>query len=163
MAESKHAAAESAERQLVVTRIFEAPRDLVFKAWTERERALRWWGPQGFTVPFLELAARPGEAWRARMRSPEGKAYSQHGILRELDEPERLVFTSFWDDDPGGEMLVTVLLMARGRKTEMVFRKGPFQSVESRDAEEEGWSESFDRLDDYLASVRDEQVAANAA
>jgi uncharacterized protein YndB with AHSA1/START domain len=151
---STGAAATSAkpnERELVMTRVLDAPRELVFRVWTERQHLLRWWGPKDFTTTFFEVDLRPGGAWRARMRSPDGTEYSQHGVFREIVEPERLVFTFTWGDDPDHEMLVAVTFVERGAKTEMTFRQGVFRSVESRDSHEEGWSECFDRLREYLA------------
>jgi uncharacterized protein YndB with AHSA1/START domain len=155
VAEENQVATDSAERELVITRVFEAPRALVFKAWTQPERVMRWFGPKGFTTPLFEGDLRPGGAWRARMRSPQGQEYPQHGVVREIVEPERFAFTLVWDDQPDHEMLVTVTFAEREGKTGMAFRQGLFESIESRDSHREGWTESFDRLDDYLADVRD--------
>ena len=138
--------------ELVITRVFDAPRDLVFKAWTEPERLAHWWGPEGFALPFLELDMRPGGTWRACMRGPDGTNYWQHGVCRELVPPERLAYTLIWDSDPALEMLVTVVFAERGDKTEMTFRQQQFKSVEQRDSHHGGWSSSFNRLDAYLAS-----------
>ena len=80
------------DRELIITRVFDAPRDLVFKAWTEPERLAQWWGPEGFALPFLELDMRPGGAWRACMRGPDGTNFWQHGVCRELVPPERLAY-----------------------------------------------------------------------
>jgi uncharacterized protein YndB with AHSA1/START domain len=142
-------------RELVIARVFDAPRELVWKVCTEREHALHWWGPKDFTVPELEMDARPGGKWRAVLRSPDGKDYPQHGVLKELVPPERLVFTLIWDEDgPESEMLCSFTFVDRGGKTEMTFRKGPFKSVESYDGEQEGWNECFDRLEDYVTSAQ---------
>jgi uncharacterized protein YndB with AHSA1/START domain len=143
--------AKSAETELVIRRVFDAPRALMFKLWTEREHAVHWWGPKDFTVPHLETDVRPGGAWRACLRSPEGRDYWQHGVFREIVAPERLVFSFIWDDEPDHEMLVTVTFADHSGKTEMTFRQAPFTSVESRDSHVEGWNECFDRLDAYIA------------
>jgi uncharacterized protein YndB with AHSA1/START domain len=140
------------ERELIITRVFDAPRDLVFKAWTEPERLAKWWGPQGFTLLLLEIDMRPGGTWRACMRGPDGTNYWQHGVCRELVPPERLAYTLVWDSDPEHEMLVTVVFAERGAKTEMTFSQRPFKSVETRDSHRDGWSSSFDRLAVALAS-----------
>jgi uncharacterized protein YndB with AHSA1/START domain len=140
------------DRELVITRVFDAPRDLVFKAWTEPERLAHWWGPEGFTLPLLEIDMRPGGAWRACMRAPDGTNFAQHGVCRELVPPERLSFTSIWDSDPEHEMLVTVDFTERGKKTEITLRQRLFKSVESRDSHRSGWSSSFNRLAAHLAS-----------
>jgi uncharacterized protein YndB with AHSA1/START domain len=145
--------AQSADRELVITRVLDAPRNLVFKVWTEREHAMRWWGPRDFTTTELEMDLTPGGAWRAIMRSPEGRKYPQHGVFREIVAPSRLVFTFIWDDEPDRETLVTITFDDRGGKTEMTFRHGVFQSVESRDSHEEGWTECFDRLEAYVTTV----------
>jgi uncharacterized protein YndB with AHSA1/START domain len=136
------------KRELVIRRTFDAPRELVWKAFTELERARQWWGPKDFTVPVLEMDMRPGGAWHAVMRSPDGKEYPQSGVYREIVPPERLVFTLIWDDEgPDSEMLCTFTFAERGNKTEMTFRKGPFTSEKRRKGEEEGWNECFDRLE----------------
>ena len=92
------AGAPLADLELVITRIFDAPRELVFKAWAEPDRAVRWWGPQGFTTAYCEMDVRPGGAYRVCMRSPEGTEHWQRGVCREVIEPERLVFTFAWED-----------------------------------------------------------------
>jgi uncharacterized protein YndB with AHSA1/START domain len=92
MAAITGAASTSTDRELVITRIFDAPRELVFKAWAEPDRAVRWWGPQGFTTAHCEMGVRPGGTYRVCMRSPEGTEHWQRGVCREVVEPERLVF-----------------------------------------------------------------------
>jgi uncharacterized protein YndB with AHSA1/START domain len=139
--------------ELVMTRVFDAPRDLVWAAWTEPEHAKHWWGPEGFTLPFLEIDMKPQGKWRACMRGPDGKDYWQHGVTLEFVPPKRLVYTFIWDSDPSHEMLVTVEFADRGEQTEMTFRQRPFKSVEERDGHQGGWSQSFDRLAAYLAST----------
>jgi len=138
--------------ELVITRVFNAPRETVWQAWTELERARAWWGPEGFTVPELELAEHPGDPWRAVMRSPEGETFPQHGVLTDASPPERLAFTLIWANDTSRqEMLVTVTLLEAAGKTAMTFRKGPFHSAVSRWGEEEAWTEAFNRLTALLA------------
>src|SRR5713101_4163666 len=73
-------AASTAEREVVITRVFDAPRELVFKAFTERERLMRWWGPGGFTTPLCELDVRPGGAIFLHMRAPDGTIYPMAGV-----------------------------------------------------------------------------------
>jgi len=106
MAARTSAAASTAERELVITRVFDAPRLLVFKAWTEPEHLVRWWGPRGFTTPSCKMDVRPGGAFRFHMRSPEGTDHWLRGAYREIVEPERLVFSWAWEDaesKPGHE------------------------------------------------------------
>lgn len=142
---------ESAGRELIITRVFDAPRDLVFQAWTEPEHLMHWWEPKGFTTLSFEMDSRPGGEWRAHMRSPEGEDYVHYGVLREVVRPERLVFTMTWEDDPDHEMLVTVTFADRGGKTEVILLQAPFKTDESRDSHAEGWNETLDRLVEYLA------------
>src|SRR5579862_8822249 len=98
------AAARTADRELVITRVFDSPRDAVFQAWTEPERLRRWWGPKGFTNPVCEVDVRPGGAIRIHMRAPAdapAPARGDHpmtGVFHEVVVPERLVFTSAVDD-----------------------------------------------------------------
>ena len=80
--------------ELVLTRVFDAPRELVFKAWTDAKRVAQWWGPHQFTNPVCELDARPGGAIRIHMRGPDGTVYPMTGVYQEVVEPERIVFTS---------------------------------------------------------------------
>jgi uncharacterized protein YndB with AHSA1/START domain len=143
---------ERTGHELVITRTFDAPRDLVWKAWTDPEHAKRW-GPKGFTTPEREMEFRPGGAWHAVMVSPDGKVYRQRGTVREVVPPERLAFTFIWDESPDEEMLVTVTFTERGRKTEMLFRQTGLPSVESRDGHEGGWNEAFDELEALLATL----------
>jgi uncharacterized protein YndB with AHSA1/START domain len=151
MAGGLEQADQPAGRDLVMRRAFDAPRARVWKAWTEGDRAIEWWGPHGFRAGLCEWDLRPGGAWRAVMRSPEGVEYPQHGVLREMVPPERLVFSFIWDGDgPESETLVTVTLAERRRKTEMTFRKGPFRSETEREGEESGWNETFERLRAYV-------------
>jgi uncharacterized protein YndB with AHSA1/START domain len=94
-------AGTSADLELVISRVFDAPLELVFKAWTEPDRAVRWWGPPGFTTVYRKMDFRAGSAYRVCMRSPEGSEHWQQGVCRELVEPERLVFTFAWEDAEG--------------------------------------------------------------
>lgn len=146
--------ARSAQPQLVITRILDAPPSLVFKAWTEREHLVHWLCPHGFTLTHCEGDVRPGGAWRSCMRSPDGRDLWLGGVYREIVEPERLVFTHAWDDadgKPGHETLVTVTLADQGGKTKLTFHQAFFDSVESRDGHAGGWGECFDKLAVHLA------------
>ncbi len=116
MAGKSSPGAEPAERTLVITRVFDAPRNVVFQAWTKKEHLDRWCAPRGFTILDSEGELRPGGRWRCCMRSPDGV-------------------------DHGG-------------KTRLTLHQAIFESVESRDAHEGGWSECLDILSDYLAALR---------
>jgi uncharacterized protein YndB with AHSA1/START domain len=86
---------------LVITRVFDAPRELVWKAWTQPQRFVRWWGPKGFTVPFCKIDLHPGGVMHFCMRSPEGRDFWNKGVFREVVEPERIVSTDSFSDEEG--------------------------------------------------------------
>lgn len=90
------------EREIVLSRVFDAPRELVFKAWTEREQVSKWFGPQGFTTTTHEMSAQVGGRWRFDMRAPDGTVYTNRVVYLEVSYPSRLVFEhgSDQDDDP---------------------------------------------------------------
>src|ERR1700687_1787215 len=95
---------QSSEWDLVLTRVFDAPREIVFKAWTDAKQMAQWWGPNGFTNPVCELDVRVGGAMRIHMRAPNGVVYPMKGIFKEIDEPNRLVFVSSALDEKGNSM-----------------------------------------------------------
>ncbi|HEU4879116.1 MAG TPA: SRPBCC domain-containing protein [Gemmatimonadaceae bacterium] len=137
------------DKELVINRVFDAPRELVWKAWTDPEEMKQWSAPRGFTIPINEGELKPGGVWRSQMRKEDGTELNLGGVYHEIVEPERLVFTHAWMDEsgkPGPETVVTVILTERGNKTEMTFRQTGFASVESRDGHEGGWNECFDKL-----------------
>ena len=149
-------AANPIERELVITRVFDAPRDAVFRAWISPEQAAQWWGPEGFAVVALEMDARPGGTWRKCMRSPEGRDFWRKGVYREIVAPERLVFTYVSDDplgNPGHETLVTVTFTARGDKTLMTLRQTGFESTAARDSHRGGWGSCIERFARYVATA----------
>jgi uncharacterized protein YndB with AHSA1/START domain len=141
------------ERELVMTRVFDAPRSLVFKAWTEPERIKQWWGPRGAVTLSCEMDFRPGGLWRTRSKAPDGREFVSRSVFREIVEPERLVFTYAWADaegKPKHETLVTITFVEQNRKTLLTFHQGVFESVTSRDEHEEGWRSAFELLSEYL-------------
>src|SRR5438874_1750039 len=123
--ESTSTATKAADLEFIFTRIFDASRELVFKAWTDPELLQHWWGPKDFTNPVCELDLRPGGGIRIHMRSPDGTIYPMTGVYREIVEPERLVFTSAALDekgDPMFEVLNVVTLSEQGAKTKLTIR-----------------------------------------
>jgi uncharacterized protein YndB with AHSA1/START domain len=152
---------ETRGRELVLTRILDAPRALVFQAWTDPARLAQWMGPRGYTATDLEHDLRPGGAWRTCLRPDDGgDNLWQSGVYREIVEPERLVFTFAWDGPdgrPGHETLVTVTLADEAGKTKMTFHQAIFESVERRDSHQGGWSSAFDRLEEHLTIWDDVQ------
>lgn len=149
-----HSTAAKSDAELYLTRTFDAPRELVFQMWTRPEHLNNWSCPKGMTIPHAEGDIRPGGSYRTCMRSPDGKEYWLSGVYKEIDEPERIVFTHVWDDEtgrPGHETVVTVTLREAGAdKTQLTLHQAIFASTESRDGHESGWSSAFDNLEDYL-------------
>ncbi|HKN52791.1 MAG TPA: SRPBCC domain-containing protein [Amycolatopsis sp.] len=138
---------------LTITRVFDAPRELVFSAWTDPDRLASWLGPKGFTAPSVTLDTRPGGGWRACIRNEtHGDEHWMHGVYREISTPERLVFSFSWDTegDMRAETLVTITFADLGGKTEMTFHQAGFPTEPIRDDHHGGWTESFDDLAAYL-------------
>jgi len=155
-----------AERVLDITRVFDAPRELVWKAWTEPERVKRWWGPKGFTAPFCKIDLRVGGVFLYCMRSPDGKDYWSTGVYHEVVKPERIVYTDRFADERGNvvpathygmsadfplEMLVTVTFEEHEGKTRLTLIHVGIPSGADRDGACQGWNESLDKLAEHLA------------
>jgi uncharacterized protein YndB with AHSA1/START domain len=139
------------DRELLIKRVFDAPRDLVFEAWTKPEHLMKWWGPVEFPADSITADLRVGGRWRHSLRSIEDGSLLWHeGEFREVVPPEKLVFTFAWDGDE--ENIVTVTFADQGEKTLMTFHQAPFSKVTDRDGHIEGWTTCFDRLDEFLAS-----------
>jgi uncharacterized protein YndB with AHSA1/START domain len=146
------------ERELTITRVFDAPRALVFKVWTDPKHLAQWWGPQGFTNPVCEFDARAGGELRIHMRAPDGAIYPMKGVIRELAPPERLVFTSIAIDTAGNHLLegvTTVLFDEQNGKTKLTLHTEMAAVVEMAKAYlqgmEMGWTQSIDKLEAYVA------------
>ena len=110
----------------MITRVFDAPRSLVFKIWTQPPHMKHWWGPRGYTTLSCEIDLRPGGAWRVASRHTDGSETAEQGVFREIVEPERLVFTHAWEDEegkPGHETLVTVTFVEQDGKTRLTFHQ----------------------------------------
>jgi uncharacterized protein YndB with AHSA1/START domain len=153
MGAGSSAATITGERELVVTRIIDAPRTLVFKAWTEPEQVARWWGPQGFVTTHCDMDIRPGGAFRCSMRSPAGTDHWTRGVYREIVEPERIVFTFAWEDADGNlghELLTTVTFTDLGAQTRLTLHQAMFETVERRDDHRGGWTSCFERFAEYM-------------
>ncbi len=151
-----NAAAKAGEREIVCTRLFEAPRALVFAMFTDRQHIGRWWGPRGFSLTIHEMDVRPGGHWRFVMHGPDGRDYDNHHVYREIVPPERLVM--YHQSPPSFEMQVT--FTERGEKTEVNVRT-IFESGKLRDAVAaefgavEGLTQTLTRLEELLAQLRD--------
>jgi uncharacterized protein YndB with AHSA1/START domain len=148
---------DAADREILVVRVFEAPRDLVWKAWTDPRRLAQWWGPRGFTNPVCEADARPGGRWRIVMRGPDGAEYPHGGRYIEVAAPERLVMTNALEGDyhPFGENVWTVTFEEVDGRTTVTTRV-VCASRKDRDAMVEtgfnqGYGMSLDKLAERLA------------
>jgi uncharacterized protein YndB with AHSA1/START domain len=156
MAASNDGSVATDERVLLLTRVFDAPRALVFQAWTAPEQIARWWGPQGFSLFSVQLDIRVGGRFRIGMRSPTGTEHWKQGIYREIVAPERIAFSFAWEDaagQPGHETLVTVTFSEQGDKTELTLRQAVFATVAARDDHRAGWTSCMQRFADYLAAT----------
>lgn len=144
------------DKVLVITRVFDAPRELVFRMWTDPDHLKHWWGPTHHPATHLEMDVRKGGAWRNRLTSVDtGEHLWHHGIFQEVVEPERLVFSFVWEEEGerGVENTVTITFEDVGGKTRMTLRQEPFLSVEERDGHGGGWSSTFDRLEQQLRTA----------
>lgn len=157
MGAAKNLISEPADRVLVIERVFDAPRQLVYDAWTQPEHIAKWWGPRGFKSTVLRSDLRPGGSYRVHMLGPDGDHWTQ-GVYREVVPPERLVMVGSWADAQGNptrpETTLTILFEDLGGKTKLTLHNAIFESTTARDLHLGGWSSSLDCLDEYLASVR---------
>jgi uncharacterized protein YndB with AHSA1/START domain len=143
------------EREVVMTRDFDAPRRLVFDALTKPELFKRWFGPRGWSLAVCEIDLRVGGAWRSVLRGPGGHDMGMRGVYQEIVRPERLVSTESFDDYPGESLNTLVLTEQVGQTTLTITVR--YQSQEIRDAViksgmEHGASECYDKLAELLAS-----------
>jgi len=113
------------DRELVLSRVFDAPRELVFRVWTEREHVSRWFGPSGFTTTTHEMDARVGGRWRFDMRAPDGTIFDNRIVYLEVKPPERLVFDhgNDKDDDPGKFRVIVTFEEQSDKKTVVTMRQ----------------------------------------
>ncbi len=153
-----HLTAEPGKQDLVITRIFDAPRDLVFKTYTNPDLVPRWWGPASLTTTVEEMDVRPGGTWRYLQRDAEGNDYAFHGVYHEIAQPERLIYTFEFEGMPGHVTLETVTLEDLDGRTKVTDRV-VYQSVEDRDGTlqsgmEEGMNETMDRFADLLKEMQ---------
>lgn len=156
----------AAKNELIITRVIDAPRELVWRAWTDLEHLTRWWGPKNFTSPSGTIDLRVGGKYLFCMRSPEGKDFWSTGIYKEIVPLERIVCTDSFADEKGNvvpashyglpgddwpvELLVTVTFEDAGKKTRMTLRHVGIPAGEMGKMAGQGWNESFDKLADSL-------------
>jgi uncharacterized protein YndB with AHSA1/START domain len=160
------------DRVFSITRMFDAPRQLVWRAWTDPKLMSQWFGPKGVTTDVLRLELHPGGVLHSRMRTPDGNVMWGKFVYREVEEPSRLVWVHSFSDEKGSvtrapfadtwplELLTTVVFEEQGRQTKITLTWVPLNATpEERKTFEEnmqsmngGWSGSFDQLDQFLAS-----------
>lgn len=146
------------EYDTMITRTFDAPRGAVWAAWTDPEQVAEWWGPEGFTVPHCELDVRPGGSFHIDMAAPDGTIYPDSGELLEVNRPERLVMVSRGFEDENGEPQLetrhTITFADAGTQTHLTLEADVISATpaveEALGGMEMGWSQSFDKLADYL-------------
>ncbi|MGH2558271.1 MAG: SRPBCC family protein [Thermomicrobiales bacterium] len=145
------------DREIVFTRVFDAPRDLVYKAYTDPDLLPKWWGPRDMTTIVEKLDVKPGGLWRFVHRGPDGVEYAFNGEFREVVPPEKLVYTFEFEGMPGHIAVDTITLEERDGKTTLT-NTSHYTSVEDRDGMlssgmESGAAESMDRLAELLATM----------
>jgi uncharacterized protein YndB with AHSA1/START domain len=153
---------EPGKQEIVVTRVFDAPRDLVFKACTDPNFIAKWWGPRRYTTTVDKMEARPGGAWRFVQRDA-GNEFVFSGVYHSITAPERTVQTFEFEGVPGHVLLDTATFEEFDGKTKLT-QQSVFQSVQHRDGMvqsgmEEGSTESMDRLAELLAELLKEKGA----
>lgn len=167
--------AETERKELVITRAYEAPRALVWRAFASGDALARWWGPKGFAVTVLGFEFRPGGAFHYRMDGPNGFTMWARFIYREIAEPERIVFVNAFSDEAGGlarapffdgtwpfEVLTTITLSEQGGTTTVTLRSHPIDATDvevatfesNLESMRQGFGNAFDQLADYLVKDR---------
>ena len=157
---SEGAASEGAasDREIAATRVFDAPRELVFRMWTDPEHVAQWWGPRGFTNTIHEMDVRPGGVWRFVMHGPDGADYPNRIVFLTVEPPERLVYRHSSDQHPEPDAFeVTVTFEAEGERTRVGVRM-VFASPAERDrvagyGAGEGLHQTLERLAEHLAAT----------
>ena len=149
--------------KLQITRVFDAPRELVFKAWTDPDQFKQWFGAaacDGASLRSVKVDARDGGKYRLQMRQANGEYFTSVGTYREVKPPERIVFTWEFEKDGSGdefgeveppEMLVTVEFKARGKQTELILTHEKFATTQSRDGHNEGWNRCLNALGEFVS------------
>ena len=157
MPAEKNEAAASADQEIVTTRLFDAPRQLVFEAWTDPKHVAQWWGPRGFTNTIHEMDVTPGGVWRLTMHGPDGVDYPNRIVFTEVVKPERLVYDHGSREGDPGEFHVTVTFAEESGKTRLTMR-ALFDSAEAcRKVKEfgavEGGNQTLERLAEHLPKM----------
>ncbi len=154
------------KKELEIIRVYDAPRELVFKVWTNPKHLAEWWGPHGFTNPVCEIDVRPGGAILIHMKGPDGMVYPMDGTYQEIKAPERLVFISAALDEKGNrlfEILNTVTFAEQGGKTKLTLKASVSKIIPDAwkylDGMDQGWSQSLERLGEYVQKVKADKTS----
>ncbi len=142
------------DEQILITRAFDAPKHLVYKAYTTPDLVRRWWSGKRGQVMSAEIDLRVGGRYRFAMQPPEGDLFHLTGEFREVDPPSRLVYTFVWEppDPDDRETVVTLSFRDEDGSTEVNFTQGVFATEQRRALHEQGWTESFERLQELLSA-----------
>jgi uncharacterized protein YndB with AHSA1/START domain len=166
--------AGTASKEFFMSRVFDTPRDLVWKAFTDVEHMKQWWGPKGFTVVKAQMDLRPGGTYHYAMKSPDGATMWGKFVFREIVPPEKIVFINSFSDENGGttrhplhitwplEMLSTFTFEDLGGKTRFSLRWSPYNATaeerktfdEGHQSMTQGWTGTMDQLAAYLAKAK---------
>ncbi len=150
---------DTTDRELVITRILNAPRDLVFRTWTDPKQVAKWWGPNGFTNTIQEMDVRSGGVWRFIMHGPDGTNYKNKIVFIEVLKPERLVYQHVREEETESiNFHVTVTFEKQGDKTRLTMRSlfesaAEFERVNKEYGATEGAHQTMDRLEEYLGRM----------
>jgi uncharacterized protein YndB with AHSA1/START domain len=149
---------EPGKQEIIITRVFDAPRELVFKAYTDPKLLPQWFGPRGYTTIVDKMEARPGGLWRFVQRNQDGDEFAFHGVHHDIVAPERIVATFEFEGVPGHVLLQTLTLEPQGQKTRLV-EQLLFQSVADRDGMvasgmQRGSDDSMDRMAEILEDLK---------
>lgn len=153
MASRSDNTASTADRKILASRVFDAPRELVFDMWTDPKHVSQWWGPRGFTTATYEMDVRPGGVWRFVMHGPDGVDYQNKIVYIEVARPERLVYSH----SNGAQFHATVTFTEKSGKTkltvQMLFHSaGERERVAKEFGAVEGLNQTLERLAEMLAN-----------
>lgn len=165
--------ADTGIHEFIISRTFDAPRDIVWRAWTDAEELKKWFGPKGCTLPYAKMDLRPCGIFHYAMRTPDGVEMWGKWIFREIDAPKKLVLVSSFSDAQGGitrhplsdtwplETLATTIFEETGGKTTVTLRWSPVDANEmevrtfdgAHESMRAGWGGTFEQLGDYLSRL----------
>jgi uncharacterized protein YndB with AHSA1/START domain len=152
---------ENADREIVISREFSTPRELVWAAWTDPKQVVKWWGPRGFTMTIEEMDVRPGGVWRHVMHGPDGANYPNKSVFKEVVKPERIVYSHGGgrEGGPGAHFVATWTFETVATGKTRVTMRSVFASAKNRDfvvrefGAIEGGKQTLERLAEHLVGT----------